>query len=130
MFVLKAETTAWWPVNVKVPDEKVAGRHVKFTFEAKFTLIDADQAQARNDARAELLTSGEPAEEIMRRLNAFDFETWTTMVTDWRGVKDEEGDDVPFSDAVLISAVKQPHIRAAFERAYAEIAGGEAARKN
>lgn len=130
MFVMKKQTTVWWPVTVDVPDPKVRGRFVEHEFEAEFLIMDADAAQERQDARAELLKATGPADEVMRDLNAHDFAAWADLVLDWRGVQDEDGEEIPYSDAMLIAAVKQPLTRAAFERAYAEILAGKPRRKN
>lgn len=132
MFVLKKVTTVWWPVRVDVPDEKVPGRFISHEFEAEFRIIDADAAQARQDEREALLKAAEKMEAgaALKKINAFDFETWTTMVLNWRGVQDEAGAEIPFSDALLVEAIKQPLTRAAFERAYGEIVAGNPRRKN
>lgn len=130
MFVMKKATTTWWPVNVKVPHEKIVGRFETHTFEAEFKIIDADEGQARQDARATLLQSDDAPEVVLKALNEFDFETWSNMVINWRGVFDENKNEIEFSHEMLIQAVKQPLTRAAFERAYHEIVSGEARRKN
>lgn len=130
MFILQDEIKVWWPVKVKVPDEKSLGRFIEHTFDAEFLLIDRDQANARDDQRAELLSSDGDPKDIVRALQAFDDETYCQIVSDWKGVLDKQKREVPFSHALLIQALKQPLVRAAFERAYAELTSGEVRRKN
>lgn len=130
MFVLKDETKVWWPVKVRVPDEKSPGRFIEHTFDAEITLIDRDQANSRDALRSEILNSENNPREIIDALQAFDDETYCQLVSDWKGVLDEQKREVPFSRDMLVKALKQPLVRAAFERAYAELASGEVRRKN
>lgn len=138
MFVLQDVVTIWWPVEVKVPDAKVHGRFVTQQFEAEFKVLNADDGQARMAERAEVLGGKEsdedeaerPVRDVVKELQEFDFATWATIVLDWRGVQDADRQEVPFSDDLLIKAVKQPLTRKAFERAYAEILSGEPKKGN
>lgn len=129
MFVMKKQTTVWWPVKVDVPVDHL-GRFVEHEFEAEFLIISADAAQAREDKRAEFLSATGSAAQVMRDLNTYDFASWADLVLNWRGVQDEDREEIPFTTDMLIAAVKQPLTRAAFERAYAEILAGKPRRKN
>lgn len=130
MFILKDQITAWWPVKVNEPDEKSAGRFVEHKFEVLFTLIDQDQAIARDEARSALIKDdGDPA-DIIRALQAFDAETFADRISDWRSVFNESKKEVPFSRDMLLLALKRPLIFAAIQRAYQEMASGELRRKN
>jgi predicted house-cleaning noncanonical NTP pyrophosphatase (MazG superfamily) len=137
MFVLKDEIKAWWPVEVKEPDTKVAGRFITYKFEVEFRLIDRDEGKAHNDQRAAILKKAEDLdlteaerERILEELIAFDDDSYLEVISDWRGVIAEDKSEVPFSSSVLMKALKRPHIRAAIDLAYAEFQGGEGRRKN
>lgn len=130
MFILKNEVKAWWPVKVKEPDPKCAGRFIEHKFDAEIRVLDRDQAKVRDDARNELLNGGGEAKDIIEALNAFDDETYVDLISDWRGIVDEDKREVPFSRDTLMLALKQPHVRAGIARAYEEMATGEIRKKN
>lgn len=130
MFVLKDQITAWWPVKVNEPDPKSAGRFIEHKFEVEFTVLDQDAANARDEARAELLHGDGEAKDIVKAIQAFDAETIADRVSDWRSVFDADKKEVPFSREMLLTALKRPHIYAALMRAYQEMASGEVRRKN
>lgn len=130
MFILKDQITAWWPVKVNEPDEKSAGRTIARKFEVLFTLLDQDEANAQDEARAELLNGDGDPRDIIRAVQAFDAETWADRITDWRGIFDEAKKEVPFDREILLRALKRPLIQVAIARAYQEMASGEARRKN
>src|SRR4051812_4719159 len=96
MFILKDEIKAWWPVKVREPNPKSAGTFQEFKFEIEMRLLDRDQAQERDDARSEILGREGDARETIEALNAFDDETYLDLVSNWRGVVDEDKNEIPF----------------------------------
>ena len=130
MFILKKQITAWWPVKVAVPDDKTAGRFIEHKFEVEFTLLDRDQAKARDDARSLILDGKGDAKDIIEEVNDFDDQTYVDLISDWRGVLDEDKAEVPFSRDMLVLALKQPLVRQAITKSYEEMASGEIRRKN
>ena len=130
MFILKDQITAWWPVKVNEPNPKSPGTFTRHTFEVEFTLLDQDEANARNDLRAELLNSpGDPG-DILKALQNFDAETFADRITDWRGVFDNDKKEVPYSREMFLKALKRPHILVAVSESYEEMARGKVRSKN
>ena len=130
MFILKDEIKAWWPVKVKEPNPNSPGTFVTHKFEVEFTLLNQDEANARNDARAALINDeGDPG-TILKAIQAFDAETYADRISNWRGVFDEDKREVPYSRDMLLQALKRPLINVAIGEAYQEMASGEVRRKN
>jgi hypothetical protein len=130
MFILKDEVSVWWPVKVKQPDEKKAGRFVEFEFELEMRIMDRDEIEERGRKRVEILEAEAAPADVLRRVNEFDDETFVDVITDWRGVLDEDKEPIAFSRDILIKALKRPLIRKAIEKAYSDLCSGEVARKN
>lgn len=124
MFILRDEIKSWWPVEVREPNPASPGTFIKHKFEVEFTLINQDEANARNDARSALLKDDGEAGEIIRALQAFDAETYVDRISDWRGVYGEDKREVPYSRDTLLQALKRPLIQVAIAEAYEKMASG------
>ena len=70
------------------------------------------------------------AKDIIEEVNDFDDQTYVDLISDWRGVLDEDKAEVPFSRDMLVLALKQPLVRQAITKSYEEMASGEIRRKN
>jgi hypothetical protein len=130
MFIFKDEVSVWWPVKVKQPDEKKPGRFIDYEFEVEMRIMDRDELEERGRQRAELLEAQDAADVVLRRVNDFDDESWADVITDWRGVFDEDRTEIPFSRAILVKALKRPLIRNGIQQAYQDLCSGEVRRKN
>lgn len=125
MFILKDEIKAWWPVKVKEPNPSSPGTFITHKFEVEFTLINQDEANAMNEARALIFKDDalEPG-EIVKSLQNFDAERFAERISNWRGVFGEDKREVAFSREILLDALKRPLIYAAVAEAFEDMASG------
>lgn len=105
-FVLKKVSSYKWPVAVEVPVD--GGRFKKETFTAVFKKMSratfSDLAeQSEDDLIAEILVG-------------------------WEGVKDEDGEEVPYSKAAQAELCDDPYVLRALINAYSESLGGAPAK--
>jgi len=101
-FVLKQSDTYVWPVTVEIPID--GGRFDRQTFDAEFKRLP----QARNNAiiqaaRAETTTDLEVAEEVL---------------AGWKGITDDAGKDIPYSETAKSQLLDVPGVSAALVEAY------------
>lgn len=126
MFKLVKTLTAWWPVTVYEPDPEQPGQFVPFTFEAEFEILDRDEVQKNEDARAAVFAAFEGAtgedrlKELQRQLDALQEKEFIRVVRNWRGVVDEHDKPLIFSEQALLLAIKRNHVREGIAAAYAE----------
>lgn len=153
MFTLAKDRKVWWPVKLTSYD--AAGKEKPVQIRALFTLYSreeraeierraleelrarAAELQAERTARAsgELDQMGVQAadmalakldEHIGRSLDHV--EQLAGRVSDWRGVQDEAGADVPFSPDLLRDLLRYEDVLNAFLAAFAEATRGAVAK--
>jgi hypothetical protein len=112
-FVLKQSDSYVWPVTVEIPID--GGRFDRQTFDAEFKRLP----QARNNAivaaaKAEATTDLEVADEVL---------------VGWKGIADDAGEDVPYSETAKAQLLDVPGVSAALVEAYLKSLIG-AKRKN
>lgn len=105
-YVFVREPRVWWPVTVRVPAD---GGVAEQKFEARLRIVATSTFN-------ELLEAGAGA-------------LLETVVLDWRGILDEEGQPLAFSRGALEALLDLPYVTAALSDAYAE-AMLSGARKN
>jgi hypothetical protein len=100
MFKLVEERTAWWPMSWKGVAED--GAIIENEIEMRFHVLG-------EKAFKELLAQAEENDDIavLRRL-----------VKDWRGIGDEEGKPLPFSDENLLRFLDLPNTKMGLATAY------------
>ncbi len=109
MFKFTQNPKIWWPVTISYPID--GGKVGKATFEAHFQVKDAD----------ELGDLG---------VGAFsDVEVLSSVLLGWKGVADEEGNEIEYSDENKEMFLKNPYVRKHTALAYLECVNG-AKRKN
>jgi len=127
-FILDSASTYSWPVEFDVPAN--AGRRVRQSFDAEFRRIDQDEVEqiVAGVRRREALQ--EDGQELPDELECFDpVSVAGDLLVGWSGIKDANGDEVPFTDATVTRVLKTPTVAAMVVRAWAEsIAGSK--RKN
>lgn len=101
-FVLKQSDTYSWPVTVEIPID--GGRFDRQTFDAEFKRLP----QARNNAiiaaaKAETTTDLEVAEEVL---------------VGWKGISDDNGEDIPYSETAKAQLLDVPGVSAALVEGY------------
>ena len=109
MFKLSKPDTVLWPVTVAIPVD--GGRTCKATFDAEFKLLDQDEIDAA-------LAASEDDMAFLR-----------DVIVGWNGVQDEDGNDLPYSEASCAQMVKIPYVRKALMKAFWDATLG-AAEKN
>jgi len=101
-FVLKKVSSYKWPVSVDVPVD--GGKFKKETFTAVFKKMSRSTF---ND----LIEQGEEA-------------LVSEIVEGWEGIKDEDGDAVPYSDEACQQLLDDPYVLRAIINAYSESLSG------
>ncbi len=132
MFKLGKERKVWWPVKLAATNE--AGESSTVTIRALITLLKADELLALRTAPLQKLAAagaGADPAALIERI-AGEEQAFTALlaahVTDWRGVVDDEGADVPFSAEALAAALEYADVRQAFGTALREASTGAAAK--
>ncbi|MBF0093991.1 MAG: hypothetical protein HQL34_05540 [Alphaproteobacteria bacterium] len=110
MFKLTTHHSYSWPVIVQTPVD--GGKFTKATFDATFKVIP----QERIDA-------------IVRGGNV-DAELLCEVTQGWKGVQDDDGQDLPFSEEARDRLLSVPYVRAGLVDAYLDSLSGGARRKN
>lgn len=112
MFKLAQKTSYTWPVTVHIPAD--GGRFTKAGFDAEFKALPQERiddylAGRGNDDEADFLNE---------------------VVIGWKGVADDAGADVPYSEDAKPKLLAIPYVRTALVRAFFESITGGAKRKN
>ena len=105
-FVLKKVSSYKWPVAVDVPVD--GGKFKKETFTAIFKKMS-------RATFSDLVEQGEDA-------------LIAGILEGWEGIKDEDGDEVPFSKAAQADLCDDPYVLRALISAYSESLGGAQAK--
>lgn len=97
-FVPTDELLYWWPIKIRMPHPAKSGQWKEESFEMQFRAVGADRIRELLDEYAALKTPEErDAHENDQLLEA---------ACDWRGVVDDEKEEVPFSPEMLRSMLK------------------------
>lgn len=116
LFVLRRPSSFWWTVRVPVPDDDT---YLIAVLKCLFRWVDQaefDRMQGKG------LKPGEAAPtdaEIVQR-----------VLVGWSGLKDEDGEPVPYSDEARDQLMAHTLVRSAVLATYFAVMSGVAARKN
>ena len=105
-FVLKKVSSYKWPVSVDVPVD--GGKFKKETFTAVFKKMSRSRFQ-------DLVEQGEDA-------------LIGEILEGWEGIKDEEGEAVPYSKSAQAELCDDPYVLRALINAYSDSLGGAPAK--
>ena len=105
-FVLKKVSTYKWPVTVSVPVD--GGKFRNETFSVLFRKIGRSQFNELAEQDENALVDA--------------------IVEGWDGIKDEDGDNVPFTDEAKAVLLDDPFVMKAIINAYADSYGGAPAK--
>ena len=108
MFKMTQSSTYTWPVTVLMPAD--GGKFDKSTFDVEFRRLTVDEIKGLEDQ-----------DETGRA-------QCKAIVTGWKGVVDDKGDDVPFSDNALDTMLAWAPVRAAILTAFRESITGARAK--
>jgi hypothetical protein len=112
-FVLKQSATYKWPVTLIIPAD--GGRREKHTFDGEFRRIpQARINEIRRLGRLQELGRLDPEEEIQDQDGAKE------ILAGWSGVVDDEGKEIPFSEAALNQLLEIPTVAGQIIRAWGE----------
>lgn len=114
MFVLKKNYTYFWPVTVESP--KDGGGFEKFSFEVEFKQIP--------DSRIKKIFVA--PEEEMEKIN--DKNLCKEVISNWKDIKDEKGDDIIFSPSNLDKLLEVPTVAKSLVTSYLESLAGSKAK--
>jgi len=109
MLKLKTDHSYSWPVVVQIPAD--GGKFTKATFDATFKVIPQDRIDG-------ILRGGNVDAELLRE-----------VTEGWKGIQDEDGNDLPYSEEAREKLLSVPYVRAALVEAYLDSLSG-ARRKN
>lgn len=83
MFVLKKSPTYTWPVTIEFPVDN--GKSKKESFDAEFKRVTESELESvRSQFKANELDNKDFAKDIL---------------VGWKGIKDEDGNDIPFTES-------------------------------
>lgn len=120
MFTLRDEYEYEWPVDVRIPSSTKPGAFDTQRCHVTFRVASIDEARAE----VEQIDAGEPVDGLVRQS-----EIMSRYVTGWRDIKDIDGNDVPFSDQALKTAMQIPYFAGALVAAYTDSLSGAGAEK-
>jgi hypothetical protein len=117
-FVLKQSDSYTWPITFDVPVD--GGRHERQTFDGEFKRMPQSKI-------------GPMVAELQRLEDLGDLERITEIAQDvlvgWSGINDDNGKEIPFSQAALQQLLEVPFLAVAILKAYIDSIKG-AKRKN
>lgn len=105
MFILKSDATYTWPVTLSLP--KDGGVREKSSFDCTFRRLP--QSRLRK-----LLADPENSVDLICK----------EAVVGWKGVKDDAGGDLPFSESALEAMLEVPTAAQTIATAYLESIAG------
>lgn len=115
MFVIKQSNSYTWPVSVEFPVDN--GKFEKQTFDAEFKRVTAE----RKNQIIDEIKSGETTDEKI----------CNEVLIGWKGVVDDKGDEMPFSEAAKKQLMSIALVSGAVAVAFlASLSGNAAKRKN
>ena len=110
-FVLQQKATYKWPIPIVIPVD--GGRKEKFTFDGEFRRLPQSRInEIIKIARAMQLGRASDDEELDDKGAAKE------ILAGWSGVTDDDGKEIPFSDAALSQLVEIPTVGAQIIRAW------------
>jgi hypothetical protein len=111
MFVLKQSDTYFWPVTVELPLS--GGKKEKHSFEVEFKRIPQSQIKAMIDDS-----------------ESTDVDFCRVVMAGWKGVVDQDGKEIPFTDGTRDGLIDIPSVAQAVLLAFLDANSGKAQRKN
>lgn len=118
-FILTDRPRYWWPVTVRMPDEKEAGKIKVQTLKVLFEPQPREEAIKAQEAYSKLMTERERADHEKAQL--------TEIVKDWDDVIGADNSPISFSADVFTVALEQRWFRDGVYLAYTRSLNGEEA---
>ena len=112
MFIISQSTAYRWPVSVEFPID--GGKFEKQTFDAEFKRMSQTQIEGvRKQIEEGSVTDRQLAADVL---------------VGWSGIKDEQGDDVPYSETTREILLDIPLVAAAIVMAFVTSLSGRKAK--
>jgi hypothetical protein len=126
MFKMVEQRKVWWPVTWDCPMD--GGKVQKTQIQMRFVLINPDDAQELINQAQELDSEGQSGRAPSERKA----ELLLSLIDDWKGVGDEDGNAVDFSADALARFFRMPNTFMPVLNAFARCMSGapEERRKN
>ncbi len=105
MFKIQKSENYSWPVKVKIPVD--GGRYHEETFDAIFKRLPASKTR-----------------ELIDSENMTDTDFAKNVLVDWKGVTDDKGVEIPFSESAMAQLLDVPAVALAVVEAYLISANG------
>lgn len=114
-FVLKSKNSYHWPVTIELPAE---GKHERSTFEAEFKQLPQSRV-------TEIVVSAQRLKIAVERNEPIDGlmmeqEIAGEILIGWKGILDEDGKEIPFSESAKTDLLEVPTVAQAIVGAYGE----------
>jgi hypothetical protein len=108
------DRTFEWPIEVKVPSDKLAGQHLRFRFNAEFKALPTDEARAKLDEADLARREGRASEAA-----DLDKSMLRDALVGWKGL------DEAFDDTAREEAFANPFILQGLMEGYRKAVTGE-----
>lgn len=108
MFKLKQSQTYFWPVTVKSAID--GGAYEKQTFDAEFRRLPQSEVES--------------LQELTRNSQSADRDIARKVLVGWKGIGDDNGEPLPFSQTKLDELLDMPSAAAMIVIAYYQSIGG------
>lgn len=115
-FVLKKEASYSWPVSIEMPTD--GGKFEKSTFDAIFRRVPQSRITAIQVEAQKLKLAILNDEDITGLVK--DQEIADEVLIGWKGILDEDGDELPFSESAKAELLEVPMVAAAILMAFAD----------
>ena len=123
-FVLKQSGSYQWPVCVKLPID--GGKYEKQTFDAEFKRLPQARINQIRDDVQRAMRAAERNEELEDPIS--DQQIAREVLAGWSGILDEDGDEVPFSQASCDELLNVPMVAQAIIESYFQSLTGNKAK--
>ena len=121
-FVLSSTDTYPLPVSISTPDLDRPGRFRRQSFDAVFRRLPRSRLAELGEVLSSTPATADSADATVRSLVE-------EVLVGWRGILDDNGEDVPFSAQLLDELLERHDVIQGILDAFAESVRGEKARK-
>jgi hypothetical protein len=115
-FVLKKAATYSWPVTIELPVD--GGRYEKQTFEGIFNRLKQSRVTQIQVEAMKLKAAIQKDQDISGMVK--DQEIADEVLAGWKGILDEDGDELPFSEAVKAELLEIPSVAGSIVMAFGD----------
>ena len=123
-FVLDTASSYSWPVEFDIPGD--GGRRVRQSFDAEFDRVDQAECEEIIAGVRQREALQEAGQEVPDELERFDpVAIACRLMVGWSGIKDTNGDEVPFTDATVMRVLRTPTVAVMIVRAWVDSLAGK-----